>query len=408
MGCKLQIVVLAITGLIGCDHSIAQSRTVPNPSPPPVAFEAAIARAHHLFQQQRLPEVESVLRTVLASDPRDAAALELMGEVRARQAKSQEAEDLFRMALASDPTLMVARLNLGLLLASSHHWEEGMSSLEVVLQVNPDDKTALNAEVDAALAMALDARNRGDRDGALIALLRARKYAPGNVRLLVSLGILEDEMRLYQDAAETLQQALLLEPLDPNALYAQARVQMDLQNLPQADADFRAYLKQKPSDATAHYGLGRTLLMAQKPAEARAEFQKSIELRPQQVESYYQLGDIDLEAGNLDRAEEFFQRALERDPRHGGALCGLGMVAFRKKQYDKAVEELALAVQSAPDYQKGRYYYGLALARVGRKLDAERELAIATRLADEENRKQAGKLQLKGPLQKIPAAPPRQ
>jgi len=393
-----------LAGLMGgCRFALAQTIAAPGASTSRAG--ATVARAHRLLEQQHVAQAESVLQMLLARDPGNAPALELMGEIRERQSRSGEAEDFYRKALASDSTLLAARRQLGLLLLAGRHWEEAMSSLEPVLQARPD-KVASNAEVESALAVALEARRRSDRDGALIALLRARKYVPDNVKLLVSLGILEDEMRLYKDADEALQRALLLEPSDPNALYAAARVQMDLQNLPQADTYFRAYLKQRPEDATAHYGLGRALLMAQKPAEARREFQRSVELRPQQVESYYQLGEIDLEAGRLESAQEYFQKALERDPQHGGAHCGLGMIGYRRKQYDKAVEELALAVQSAPDYQKARYYYGLALAKVGRKEDSERELAIATRLADEENRRQAGRLQLKGPLQTVPPASP--
>jgi tetratricopeptide (TPR) repeat protein len=317
---------------------------------------------------------------------------------------SEDAADM--EGQAADPSGVSERLKLGQLLASERRWEEAMSAMEAVLHADPANEAAANGEVESAIQLALEARRRGDRDAALIALLRARKYVPGNVRLLTSLGILEDEMRLYKDADEALEDALLHKPGDADALYAAARVNMDLQNLQQAETYMRAYLRQKPNDATAHYGLGRLLLMAQKPEQARPAFERSLELQPEQVESYYQIGDIDLEAGELDRAQQFFQKALERNPQHGGALCGMGVLEYHRKHYDKAVAELNLAVQSAPDYQKAHYYLGLALAKIGRKADSDQELAIATRLANEENHRQSDRLQLKGPLQSIPDATP--
>ena len=39
---------------------------------------------------------------------------------------------------------------------------------------------------------------------------------------------------------------------DLKALYAEARIKMDLQDMLPAERDMRAYLKARPDDATAH------------------------------------------------------------------------------------------------------------------------------------------------------------
>jgi tetratricopeptide (TPR) repeat protein len=403
----LQIAILTVTGLLSSCSSPAQSSfwaktmdgvAAQNGGSPRDQAQVLLAGNN----AERVPQSASG-----STGSESAADLERQGDQLRNGAREAESEEFYRKALAADPSRISTGLKLGMLLASERRWEEAMSLLEAVLHAEPENEVAANGEVESAIQLALDARRRGDRDAALIALLRARKYVPGSVRLLTSLGILEDEMRLYKDADVALEDALLHKPDDADALYAAARVNMDLQNLPQAETYMRDYLRQKPNDATAHYGLGRLLLMAQRPEQARLAFERSVELQPEQVESYYQIGDIDLEAGELDRAQQLFQKALERDPKHGGALCGMGMLEYRRKQYDKAVAELNLAVQSAPNYQKAHYYLGLALAKTGRKADADREFAIATRLADEENHRQANRLQLKGPLQAVPDGTPR-
>src|SRR3954447_14670396 len=187
---------------------------------------------------------------------------------------------------------------------------------------------ARNQTVRTAQAQALRQRAAGDSDAALATLLAANKSAPGSFALLFDLSIVEDELRLYRDAERDIQEARRLRPEDLKALYAEARIKMDLQNIPAAEQDMRAYLKARPDDATAHYGLGRMLQMAQRPAEAKAEYERSIELSPGQSESYYELGQIALDSGKYDEAQQQAHKALEHNPKHGGALAVLGIAAF--------------------------------------------------------------------------------
>jgi tetratricopeptide (TPR) repeat protein len=72
----------------------------------------------------------------------------------------------------------------------------------------------------------------------------------------------------------------------------------------------------------------------------------------------------------------------------------MGIAAFRLKQYEEAVQSLRAAIAAAPAYQPAHYYYGLALARTGQKEASERELKVAAQMADEQNRREAQRLQL--------------
>jgi Flp pilus assembly protein TadD len=75
-------------------------------------------------------------------------------------------------------------------------------------------------------------------------------------------------------------------------------------------------------------------------------------------------------------------------------LTALGIAAFRQKQYGEAVQSLQAAIAAAPEYQPAHYYYGLALAKSGEKEASERELKVAAQMADEQNRREAQRLQL--------------
>ncbi len=262
-----------------------------------------------------------------------------------------------------------------------------MSSCEADLHADPTSKAAQICEREATVALALQQRNRGDAQACLDTLERGRRAIPGDVVLLLDLGIQAQTMHHLQRAADVLQQALLLEPDNGKVLYALARVETDRQLFASAETHYLKYLRQQPSDATAHYGLGRAYQMQQKVEEALLEFRRSIDLMPVQTEAYYQLGEIALDAGDDALGSAMFAKVLERMATHGGALTGMGILNYRRKDFAAAQQYLAQAVADAPTYQPAHYYLGLTDARLGLKDASQKELALAVELADEQQGK---------------------
>ncbi len=270
-----------------------------------------------------------------------------------------------------------------------------------VLASEPGNVQAQAGEVDASERLALQARARGDKDGALRTLLAAQPLAPASPKLLYDLAVLEDSMKLYWDADQVVTK-LEAEPggANPKVLYLAARVKLDLGQLAIAEQKMRGYLAANPGDATAHYGLGRILQLSDQLDAARAEYQRSLELQPHQTESQFQLGEIALAQGHYDEAIADYAKALAGNPAHGGALAGTGIALFRLKQYDQAADALRKAVAAAPDYQPAHYYLGLTLLRLGRKTESDRELARAAEMAVAVNQEDAERLRIQ------PSSPP--
>jgi tetratricopeptide (TPR) repeat protein len=353
-----------------------------------------IQRARGLLTHGQVEEAGHTLEAYLQQHPGNADAWALLGVVRAQQGEPAKAEDSFHKALAIQPHLTSAEANLGHLLLDQHRPSEALPYLAEALRSDRSDNKLQEMLVNAAEGTALQQRANGDRNGALATLLSAKADVPHNFALLLDLSILEDELRLLRDADRDIHEARSIHPDDLKALYGAARVEMDLQDMPAAERDLRAYLKARPEDATARYGLGRVLQMTQRSDEAKAEFERSIALAPNQAESYYQIGQMALDHGDYAKAQQECRKALEHDPKHGGALAVLGIAAFRLKEYPEAIQSLEAAIAVAPGYQPAHYYYGLALARTGQKEAAERELKLAAQMAEEENRRDAQRLQL--------------
>jgi tetratricopeptide (TPR) repeat protein len=353
-----------------------------------------LQQARSLLEHGQIAAAGQGVESYLRQHPRSADGWTLLGVVRAQQTENAKAEGCFHKALAIQPNLTSAQTNLGHLLLSEHRASEALPYLSEALQHDRSNSELREMLVASAEETALHQRARGDRNGALATLLAAKAQVPHNFRLLLDLSILEDESRLLRDAERDVAEARVIHPDDLKALYAEARVKMDLQDMPAAERDMRAYLKARPEDATAHYGLGRILQMTQRSDEAKAEFERSIALAPNQAESYYQIGQMALDGGDYAAAQQECRKALEHDAKHGGALTALGIAAFRLKQYPEAVQSLQQAIAVAPEYQTAHYYYGLALAKTGQKEASERELKLAAAMADEQNRREAQHLQL--------------
>src|SRR5437763_9105054 len=129
--------------------------------------------------------------------------------------------------------------------------EEAMKSFEAVLRTDPHNAEARAGEVKAAIAAALEAKRGGDNDGALVYLVRARKYVPDDPELLFDFGIQADGMHLYKDAEDALRKALELRPGDAQTIYALGHVELDEQKMPEAEGHLREYLTLKPEDPSA-------------------------------------------------------------------------------------------------------------------------------------------------------------
>ena len=264
---------------------------------------------------------------------------------------------------------------------------KAMGEEEIRLHDDPTNHSLQIAERQIAEALAVQQRNAGNGEGALATLEQAHHAIPGDIPILIDLGIQAEALHHLLRATEVLQQALQLEPANEKGLYAIAHVEFDRQEFNLAKRHFDQYLTRRPNDATAHYGLGRVYQLQQQEALALAEYQLSAKLQPVQTEAYYQMGEIALEAERVDEARANFDLVLKRMPNHGGALTGMGVLNYRAKAYADAQAELQRAVDASPDYQLAHYYLGLTNGRLGDKVGSERELAIAIKLAAEQQGK---------------------
>jgi Flp pilus assembly protein TadD len=160
------------------------------------AFQLAIQ--HH--QAGRLREAEMLYRQILATDPRHADALHMLGLGAFQAGRNDVAIDLIRRAIASRPNYPEAYGNLGLALYENGQLDEAVAAQRQAIALKPD-----YPEAHGNLGNAL--KETGDLEGAVAACLQAialrRNYPEAHYNLggaLKAKGQLEQAIDAYRRA----------------------------------------------------------------------------------------------------------------------------------------------------------------------------------------------------------------
>jgi Tfp pilus assembly protein PilF len=180
--------------------------------------------------------------------------------------------------------------------------------------VKPDQKL---------LRDAVNAADKGDFKTAEQLYQDALRANPKSTTALVSLAVIKQQQKKYDDARVLLQKCIAIEP----------------------------------DNEQANYRLGVGYFQKGKMDEALASFEKSVAKRGDNARAHHYLGIIAGRLGNRHRAESEFKQALAIDPKYGDAHFNLAVL---------------YATSTPPDWDLARKHYRNALDQ-GMKTDAALE-----------------------------------
>ena len=136
----------------------------------------------------------------------------------------------------------------------------------------------------------------------------------------------------------SLQQALSLEPENPQYRSTLGVVYLDLRRPADAQVEFERALAAEPNNAETQHNLGLSYAEQGRLDDAIAAYQKAL-LNPTYTTpevAYNNLGNAYFAQGKLREAEESYRAALKLSPRMPSALYGLGMALSRQGRRDEA------------------------------------------------------------------------
>ena len=232
-----------------------------------------LAEGVRLHQLGKHAEAEKHYRLVLAREPEQPDALQLLGVLAHQSSQPAVAVDLIQRAIARRPADPQYHNNLGQAL-------EAMSQL---------------ADAEAAYRRAL-------------ALQPEFAVAHNN------LGNILHRRRAIDEALAAYRRALQLQPDYAHAGYNLGNLLQEMGRDAEAIAWYQFALRHQPDLLAAANNLGNSLLNIGSIEEAAALFHQLVQAHPRHASAWSNLGNVLKQQGRLDEALAAFRRAIELEP----------------------------------------------------------------------------------------------
>lgn len=308
----------------------------------------------------------------------------------------------FDMALQLGPASASLYINRGLThkaLAQNQPSDEGRRFLEAArddydaaLNMEPGSPVALNnrgvvrlqlgdvpgaiGDLDAALerdpAYESARRNRAAAEQALRSAAAAENRAAAETRVSLALALASGG--LFDNAIETIAEALELDPNSAAAYHARARLRAAQGDTEGALEDFAHTLELEPESALAYADRAELHLANSELDKASRDFSRAIRAAPDNAHYQMRRGLVRSEAGDYARAVEDFSGAIDRGAPLGAAYYHRGLAHAALSEFDEAIADYNAALALEPDLAEA--YLNRGLARAARPDSASRRAAI--------------------------------
>ncbi len=235
----------------------------------------------------------------------------------------------------------------------SYLWMSGLACVLPVLLWRLQAKWGLAVLGAACLTLIPISLNRLDSFSNAIALWddAVRKNtdatAPFVERTVQSRGFAYLQARQYPDALRDFEQAMALNPRDPNAYVGRGTLFARTGSYDRALADFGRAIEIDPEYAEAYAKRCFTKMLRDKPRDALPDCEKAIALNPRHRDVHTNLGVVYAALNRPAEAEASYRRALDIEPSNADANFNFGVLLVVLGRRDEAQRSLAIACDAS-------------------------------------------------------------
>lgn len=188
---------------------------------------------------------------------------------------------------------------------------------------------------------------------------------PVSAERLVQLGLELEAQGRHDEALESYQTAVSLQPELAHAHFLRGNILLDRGEATAALEAYTTALRHKPDSAGAYCNLGNAHLQLSDPLRAVSAFDQALVVKPdladavaglraardlaaEQAEGFFRQGLEAHEGGRLDEASRAYRQVLTLRPDHVEALNNLGGIRLQEADVEEAVVLLRRASEQAP------------------------------------------------------------
>ncbi len=338
------------------------------PAPPPGGDKKNIVKmAYIYFQEGRWDKAIEEYKKLLALDPEDINAHNMLGDVYVKKGAVREAyleyvkvSDDFSSRGQQEKAAIVNKKIAAL--DTEKLPSDAQQKQALIRQISRAEAAMEQEDLDAAVEaykgiLKLDPENL-QAHGKLAEILTRKGDNKEAVAHFLEVGTVFVKNRLYKKAQEIFQKVVELDPSNSEARASLAQIYIkqgsesdakkEYLNLAEAsfnegDLDKAQQYSSKAIEfksIEAHYILGLVLLKKKKYAEAKSEFENLLRFKVNHVGALTNLGMVYIEQNQLDKANECIQKAAKTEKNNPRTLEVLAEFHIRKNAKIEAVATL--------------------------------------------------------------------
>jgi superkiller protein 3 len=331
------------------------------------------ARAEALVRSHRWDEGLAVLEPLLATEPRNAKALNLAGLACTGKGDIPQAEKYFERTLAVDPHFVPALKNLGIDEFQTGQFESAEKHLLAAFQQTPGDP------VVALFLGQIDYRKQNFK-------LAAERLGSAGSLVLGDPNLTAQLVVSYLHNGETPRAQELLTRLAPQQVGVQSQLALGV-SLAQADLAAQAlpYLQAACNSLPDSYDAGFDLALTAQQARDYATAVKAAETLIQHGHDTSELEDILAGAqeaqGQTQKAVDAYRKAIALDPSDENSYLDFTSLCIDHRAFDDGMKVITVGLDVRPKSERLTFMRGILYAMQDHFELAEKDFQQASLLA---------------------------
>jgi protein O-GlcNAc transferase len=301
----------------------------------------ALQAALELHRAGNVEQAATVYRQILASNPRHAPTLHLLGTASFQLGQYHLAVEQLSAAIRIDPQRPESHAMLIDVLRASGRLGDAIASARRLVQLTPNS-------VEARFALGRLLETSGDLAGAAGEFSETLRLAPDHLDGALHLGQALFGQGKLDEAAVHFDTAARLHPQSAWAHCGVGAVRQGKGRLDEAIAAYQRAIELDPNLPQAHYNLGVALHLADRLPEALASFQAALGLMPSLAEAHVGISGVFLALARPDEALAAARAALAITPEAPLALARVAAALQLQGEADAAIAAYRSVVAVSP------------------------------------------------------------